>query len=84
MRALRHAEGFGDNASRWARYLGLTQEALSNYETGFRRVSRDVALKLFQKVPGFDPIWLWTGDQERLGFQLRQRLREAEAALDEG
>ena len=80
MRALRRAEGFGDNASRWAKYLSLTDTALSNYETGFRRVPRDVALKLHQKVPGFDPLWLWTGDEERLGFDLRRRLREADAA----
>lgn len=82
MRALRRAEGYGDSASRWAHYLGWTDTALSNYEVGFRRVPRDAALKLFRKIPGFDPLWLWTGDEERLGFQLRQRVREALAAED--
>lgn len=80
MRALRRAEGYGDSASRWAHFLGWTDTALSNYETGFRRVPRDAALKLHQKVPGFDPLWLWTGDEERLGFDLRRRVREAYAA----
>ena len=80
MRLLRRAEGYGDSASRWAKYLNLTDTALSNYETGFRRVPRDVALKLYQKVPGFNPVWLWTGDEVHLSFDLRQRLREAQDA----
>lgn len=80
MRALRRAEGYGDNASRWAKYLGWTDTALSNYEVGFRRVPRDAALQIYKKVPGFDPLWLWTGDESRLGFDLRKRLREAEEA----
>lgn len=79
MRALRHAEGFGDSAARWARYLGWTDTALSNYETGFRRVPRDAALQLFKKIPGFDPLWLWTGEERGLTLDLRKRLREAEA-----
>ena len=83
MRALRRAEGFGDSAARWAKYLGWTDTALSNYETGFRRVPRDAALQLHRKVPGFDPLWLWTGDEARLSFDLRQRLRKAEAAEDD-
>jgi hypothetical protein len=81
MRALRRAEGYGDNASRWAHYLGWTDTALSNYETGFRRVPRDAALKLYQKVPGFDPLWLWTGEEKGLTLELRERLRKA--LLDE-
>lgn len=80
MRAIRRAEGYGDNASRWAKYLGWRDTALSNYETGFRRVPRDAALQLYKKIPGFDPLWLWTGDEKGLSLDLRQRLREAYAA----
>jgi hypothetical protein len=80
MRALRRAEGFADSASRWAKYLGWTDTALSNYETGFRRVPRDAALRLRQRVPGFDPLWLWEGEERGLPVALRDRLREAEAA----
>lgn len=76
MRLLRRAAGFGDSAARWAQFLGWTPTALGNYETGFRRVPRDAALQLHRKVPGFDPLWLWTGNEERLGFTLRQRIRE--------
>ena len=79
MRALRRAEGFADSSSRWAHYLGWTDTALSNYETGFRRVPRDAALRLREKVPGFDPVWLWTGDERGLPVVLRDRLRKAEA-----
>ena len=80
MRALRRAEGFADNQSRWAHFLGWTDTALSNYETGFRRVPRDAALRLRERVPGFDPVWLWTGDERGLtSVALRDRLRLAEA-----
>lgn len=80
MRALRRAEGYADSASRWAHYLNWTDTALSNYETGFRRVPRDAALRLRERVPGFDPLWLWTGEEGGLPVALRKRLREAEAA----
>lgn len=79
MRALRRAEGFADSQSRFARYLGWNDSALNNYETGFRRVPRDAALKLYQKIPGFDPLWLWTGEEKGLTVELRDRLRKAEA-----
>lgn len=79
MRALRRAEGFADSSSRWAHFLGLQDTAVSNYETGFRRVSRDAALRIRERVPGFDPVWLWTGDERALPVALRDRLREAEA-----
>lgn len=79
LRTLRKAEGFADSASRWAHYLGWTDTALSNYETGFRRVPRDAALQLYRKVPGFDPLWLWTGEKRGLGFDLRMRIETVEA-----
>lgn len=75
---MRRAEGFGDSASRWAHHLGWTDTALSNYETGLRRVPRDAALRLYRKVAGFDPLWLWTGEKRGLGFDLRQRIEAAE------
>jgi hypothetical protein len=51
MRLLRRAEGY-ENCARWAAYLGWTTTALNNYETGFRRVPRDAAMQLYNKVPG--------------------------------
>jgi hypothetical protein len=52
------------------------------YETGTRRVTRDGALTLYKKIPGFDPLWLWTGDERNLTLDLRQRLRQADAELE--
>ncbi len=77
-RMLRRAEGYADSQSRFAQYLGWTDTALNNYETGFRRVPRDAALQLLHKIPGFDPVWLWTGDKKNLAFDLRKRI-EADA-----
>src|SRR5258708_7039052 len=81
MRTLRQAEGFGDSATRFARYLGWEPTALGNYENGFRRVPRDAALWLHKKIAGFDPLWLWTGERRGLSFDLRSRI-EAEEAKD--
>jgi len=79
MRALRRAEGYGDSATRFAAYLGWTLAALSSYEVGFRRVPREAALQLYRKIPGFDPLWLWTGEERGLSMDLRNRLRAAAA-----
>jgi RNA polymerase sigma factor (sigma-70 family) len=47
---------------------------MSMFETGRRRVPTDKALQLRDQIPGFDPMWLWTGDQRGLSFDLRQRI----------
>jgi transcriptional regulator with XRE-family HTH domain len=80
MRLLRRAEGFGDAAAAFAKRVGWTPTQLSNYENGQRRVPRDAALQLLKAVPGFDPLWLWTGEKRALSFDLRRRLDEADAA----
>ena len=59
-------------------YLSWGQSAVSMYETGQRRVPRDAALELRKKVPGFDPVWLWTGDKRNLAFDLRKRIEAIE------
>jgi len=80
-RLLRGAEGYKSGAA-WADYLGWAQSLVSMYETGQRRVSRDSALELLEKVPGFDPVWLWTGDKRNLAFDLRKRIEAMEGAED--
>jgi hypothetical protein len=41
-----------------------------------RRVTRDKVLQLRAKIPGFDPNWLWEGDESGLSFDLRSRIAE--------
>ena len=76
-RLLRRAEGY-ESSIAWANYLGWGQAGVSNFERGFRRVPRDAALYLLKKVPGFDPVWLWTGDKKNLAFDLRKRIEAIE------
>lgn len=78
LRLLRVAEGF-ENAAAWAAYLGWPPTALSNFENGSRRVPRDKALQIRERVAGFSVDWLWTGDESGMSVDLRRRLREAEA-----
>jgi transcriptional regulator with XRE-family HTH domain len=80
MRQLRRAEGFGESAAAFAKRVGWTPTQLSNYENASRRVPRDAALQLLKVIPGFDPLWLWTGEKRALSFDLRRRLEEIEAA----
>lgn len=80
-RLLRRAEGY-ESGTAWADYLGWGQSAVSMYETGQRRVPRDAALELLEKVPGFDPVWLWTGDKRNLAFDLRKRIEAIEGTED--
>lgn len=80
MRLLRRAEGFAESAMAFAKRVGWTPTQLYNYESGFRRVPRDAALQLLKVTPGFDPVWLWTGEERGLSFDLRRRIEEARLA----
>lgn len=80
MRLLRRAEGFADSVQAFAKRVGWTPNQLTNYESGFRRVPRDAALQLLRVTPGFDPVWLWTGEERGLSFDLRRRIEEAKQA----
>jgi hypothetical protein len=81
LRLLRQAEGY-DTAWAFAQYMGWSGSAgISQFETGQRRVPIDKALQLRDQIPGFDPVWLWTGDRRGLSFDLRKRI-EAEEKID--
>ena len=73
LRQLRLAERF-NTVGAFADHLGWGQAGMSMFETGTRRVPTDKALQLRDQIPGFDPMWLWTGDKRGLSFDLRQRL----------
>jgi|GraSoiStandDraft_27_1057306.scaffolds.fasta_scaffold74871_2 hypothetical protein len=78
LRWLRRAEGVR-TATAFAAHIGWPQSAMSQFETGKRRVPMDKAMQLRAKIPGFDPIWLWEGDKRGLSFDLRKRIEEEEA-----
>lgn len=80
LRWLRQAERI-TTGSAFAAKVGWPQSGYSQFETGKRRVPLDKALQLAQKIPGFDPTWLWNGDKKGLSFDLRQRI-DAEEAKD--
>lgn len=75
---LRQAERI-TTGSAFAAKVGWPQSGYSQFETGKRRVPLDKALQLAQKIPGFDPTWLWNGDKKGLSFDLRQRIDAEEA-----
>lgn len=78
LRWLRQAEKFS-TGSAFAAKVGWPQSGYSQFETGKRRVPLDKALQLAQRIPGFDPVWLWEGEKRGLGFDLRQRIEAEEA-----
>jgi transcriptional regulator with XRE-family HTH domain len=80
LRLLRKAEGI-ETAMSFAARMGWAQSGMSQFETGKRQLPRDKALQLCDKIPGFDPLWIWEGDKRGLSFDLRQRI-EAEEAKD--
>ena len=77
LRWLRQAEGFG-NQSVFAAHMNWRQSAVSQFETGKRRVPLEKGLQLATRIVGFDPQWLWTGDKRGLAFDLRRRIEAEE------
>jgi hypothetical protein len=77
LRLLREAEQIPSGLG-LSRKLGWTQSAVSQFEIGARQVPGPKALELKKAFPGFDPVWLWTGDKTHLGFDLRKRIEALE------
>jgi helix-turn-helix protein len=79
LRWLRQAEGFTSGVA-FAAFMRWQQSGYSQFETGRRRVPADKAMQLRDRIHGFDPVWLWTGDKRGLtSFDLRQRIEAEEA-----
>lgn len=78
MRWLRLAEGYLTQTAFAAR-LGWPHAAVNQFEQGTRRVPADRALQIRRIIPGFDPLWLWTGEKQGLSFDLRRRIEVQEA-----
>lgn len=78
LRWLRQAEGIRTGTA-FAVHVGWGQSGYSQFETGKRQITREKALQLRNKIPGFDPLWLWEDDKRGLSFDLRQRIEAEEA-----
>jgi hypothetical protein len=78
LRWLRLAEKFSSGLS-FAIFMGWPQSVVSMLEAGKRRMSMKKAFELRERIPGFDPMWLWEGDARNLGFDLRKRIEAEEA-----
>jgi len=72
-------------AQAFARLLDWPQSAMSQFETGRRMMQAEPALELRRRFVGFDPVWLWEGDERGLSWDFRERInavREAEAEAE--
>lgn len=77
LRQLRHSYGFA-KSSGFAAFLGVSPTRWSNFERGLP-LSRDMASRLVQRIPGLTLDWLYRGRPEGLPLELARRL----GALDE-
>jgi hypothetical protein len=71
---LRLALGY-QTAAAFAGYLDISAQRWNNVEGGFP-LSKDVAFKLVQKVPGLTLDWLYFGRADGLPVALARRLGE--------
>ncbi|WP_424976590.1 helix-turn-helix domain-containing protein [Dinoroseobacter sp. S124A] len=67
----------GLQQAEYAAKAGIGRTALSNWETGDKRVSIDAAMRL-RLVYGTSLDWLYCGDAESLPASLRRAWRDAE------
>ena len=75
-RAIRLREAMGyDSPSTFAALLGYSAQRWGNVENGLP-LSRDVAFKLVQTVPGLTLDWLYFGKPDGLPMELARRLGE--------
>ena len=77
LRLLRRALGMYSGFA-FAAFVGWTRSSVSQFETGVRRVPKNKVIQLMTKIPGFNPVWLWDGDESGLSFDLRTRIEAEE------
>ena len=68
-----------ENASVFAAQIGLSPSHLSNIESGNFDLTKLIALKIRQAVPGVDLDFLLIGDRAGLSYEMALRLAEAES-----
>jgi hypothetical protein len=58
----------------FAKHFGITPARWINVENGYP-LSRDLALILGQKIPGFSAEWIWTGNDRLLSIEFARLMR---------
>src|SRR3990167_2034239 len=71
--ALRKARGFTKNQAAFARMMGITPQAWSNYERCLNRIALYEAKKVW-RATGADLQWIYVGDASRLPASLLEAL----------
>jgi len=77
LKTLREALGY-DQARAFCQFVGFSDQALYNYETGKRRISLDEAAKVVSKT-GATLDWVYFGVEHSLPFHLAEKLRQVDA-----
>lgn len=75
--ALMHAEQMTVQKV-FAEHIGVSQQQLANFLNGFR-IPENVSARMKVKIPGFSRDWLYDGEIDKLGFDLRRRIQAYEA-----
>jgi transcriptional regulator with XRE-family HTH domain len=78
LRELRLALGY-ENASDFARHVKVTVQALSNWETGYRRINVDDAHKISEKI-GVPLDYIYNGHQRFLDKQFADKIEHLRTA----
>jgi len=73
LRAIRKAQGF-EHAKEFAEFLGVSVERYGNIEAGSYELSKKIAFRIVEKVPGMTLDWLFLNG---LNPSLHQRLEFA-------
>lgn len=72
MKRLRERLGFKKGGD-FAKYLGFSKQRWFNVETG-HPVSREIAQRLKQAIPGIDYDWIWDGETDGLSDEAASML----------
>jgi hypothetical protein len=66
----------GDNQTIFAKKIDIDVKRWNNFERGLP-LSKEVAFRLVERIPGLTLDWLWLGIESGLPLQLQRELAEA-------
>src|SRR6266403_5074210 len=82
LRAIRIAQNF-KTAKEFAAFLELSAESYGNVEAGLSKLSKKIAFRIVDKVPGMTLDWLFLKSRDGLNPALHQRLEVAAVQVAE-